>query len=382
MKLTNSPVPVPMSVYEKQIANCVGVYSKLPGVIAVCTMGSIAAPGYSDIDFVVFVDNKFEKQNAQILSHRQPGINQNLLIHAPVIIGPQSRSNMWQLLYMSNLDTLHGQIPNDFVCSPPNEELDRFFSLATLIDFNEARLQQYASAEGSGVLNHRHWSTILWSLTHSVGLLEKVSIQLSGKSMDLIEEIRDDRKRWVSSNTLAADGWFIDAFIRSKEVTKEIVLKAMKKEAQLLKLELDVDTIKKSAVFRQGNKTLRCLGEDAIAMTSFSVSFKGRNLPVSTEIIVPRSHSEHLLHYGFKPLRGTATLTTSGPYADFLSQRGQSARVFWQELALKKLAFSNGAYLGLPVLENGSLKYRGAAVIHRVLDALRNVKHGFVGDNA
>jgi len=357
----NPPVPVEFRQYELQIEKMLEKYSKIRGVDCICSMGSIKAPGYSDIDLVIFFNEEFDRKNAGEFHHRSPDLDQNLVLHAPVCIGPNYSSDVWRMLYMSNLTPLYGTVPSEFIGIPPDPVALEHFSLSVLIDFNVGRLMQYAACEDAGRINQRHWSTVLWSHTHSELLLNQAGIPLTAKSASILEEIRRDRERWLREGVPQNKPDFIDLFIRSKYLTIEILNATLKAEGNLLHSK----GVSRPSRVTRGNKTILFKDIDEFCPTCKSFRFRGRMLPVSHTLTAPLSYQKHMAAYRFLDERHVSP-PDDCEYLKFLKSRRVAAEQHGVFCSENNLSFSNGPYLGLPVVPQVGAKYKIAAVAHRL----------------
>jgi len=357
VKIYNPPSELPLQAYEQQVDLLVGRYMDLPGVVSVCTMGSVRAPGLSDIDFVIVIDDAFEKERAGELHHRAPDVDRRMVIHAPVVLHVSELPAAKYLLYMTNLQEVAGNIPVDLASLGQHSPL---LDLCILLDFNEGRLCQYANTISSGSLDQRHWATIFWSLTHSCDLLGRMEIPLSDESNQTVQEIRDMRKGWLEHAEIVGGETFVDMFWRSRKVTCETFRSALAFRALL-----DAGSVNGGGarVFRGPYKDIHCSG-DEIDHRATSLSLRGVKRTVSTVATYPQSYASHLAAYGFTPDHPVEVV--NGELTAFQQERRRAVEQHDRLMKRFHLDFSNGPYLGLPVVHRPELRYRAASLAHRV----------------
>jgi len=333
----------------------VGRYMDLPGVVSVCTMGSVRAPGLSDIDFVIVIDDSFEKERAGELHHRAPDVDTRMVIHAPVVLHVSELPAAKYLLYMTNLQEVAGKIPGALASLEQHSPL---LDVCILLDFSEARLCQYANVISTGSLDQRHWATVFWSLTHSCDIMDRMGIPLSTESDQIVQDIRKMRQRWLEHTEIAGGDSFVDMFWRSRKVTCEIFQSALAFRALL-----DAGNGGGPWVFRGPYKDIHCSGNE-IDHRATSLFLRGAKRTVSTVATYPQSYSSHLAAYGFKSDPPIEVVT--GDLTTFQRERRQAAEE--HDLLMKRfhLDFSNGPYLGLPVARRPELRYWAASLAHRV----------------
>jgi len=194
MKIDNYPVPIALSEYERAVGIYLDRVKAIPGVISVNTMGSVGAPGLSDIDILVVVNDDFPSGRSSELNIR--GIDNRLFLHGPVVIPHSMAKNLQYIIYASNINNIYGSslLPDFEALSP---EVIKALSICYLIDFTESRLMQYADVDAKQTINMRAWLTRLWSITHSASLLKKAGLSLSPNEESLLKEIKATRSQWL-----------------------------------------------------------------------------------------------------------------------------------------------------------------------------------------
>ena len=223
MHFTNEPAFVPYADYEQALAQYLHRVKDVPGVSSVYTMGSVGAPGLSDIDVIVVVKDDFKASLSQQLGTLK--IDSRLFIHGPVVVPESLSDNFQSIIYATGLDCLHGNDVLQRFSDVPIDEAT-VLRMVYLIDFMESRQIQYATAFALGTIDQRQWMARLWSLTHSEQLFVDVDLSLSEGQEALLESIRQLRKDWVDNGHFNPE-LFKSTFFKSVGISKELLLKAL-----------------------------------------------------------------------------------------------------------------------------------------------------------
>lgn len=225
MKLYNPPLPVDIEEYNRAIDSYLARAGKLSGVRSIYTMGSIKAPGLSDIDIIVVVENEFDPHLSVNLS--TSGIDKNLYIHGPVVVPESLTQDLQYLIYATGLTRLSGSDKLQEISDLDTDKLNTL-SLAYLVDFTESRLVQLSDVMYQQSVDQRGWMARLWSLTHSVNMMTQVGLIMSDKSQKVIAAIRDMRTAWLEDGEFDP-AKFNELLVDSVAVNKEIMRLALRK---------------------------------------------------------------------------------------------------------------------------------------------------------
>lgn len=206
-----------MAVYTAEIELYLARVKEISGVRSLYLMGSIGAPGLSDIDFVVVLDDGFNSADFSALSCS--GLNPSVVLHGPIVVPYSLRTKLQHIVYASNLRCIYGED-----CLQRWEDLDdfsaRMLAHCYIIDFLESRFSQYATV--SDEVDKRVWLTRIWSITHTAFLFEKyVGTGLDDKMRECLGRIRDTRSVWMTEQHVP-DELFIQAFDDSYELTRSL----------------------------------------------------------------------------------------------------------------------------------------------------------------
>lgn len=279
MRVFNKAIKVERSKYEEEIQKYVNNIKNISGVEAIYTMGSIGAPGLSDIDIIVKVADTFHPRKSKLLSITN--YDRNLFLHGPIVIPHHLSDKIQYLFYASNIINIYG---NDKI--QQFEELDpsrkKHLSFIYLIDFLESRFQQYEIAIHNKSINHRMWMTRIWSITHSYNLLQNANLDLSLKDKEILDDIINLRKSWLNGNPYS-DEEFINTFFASYELTKSlfnIALKFLYPEISEHKSDLNI-----------GNKYIK------FSRSSFDIKYKTKSIN-----ILKRRFYAHQIQYNIRYL--------------------------------------------------------------------------------
>lgn len=220
---SNRPVRVDRGAYHTAIQSYLARVTNVAGVRSVYTMGSIKAPGLSDIDMIVVVDDDFNSNNSHQLV--TSGIDERLFLHGPVVLPVAMISVLQYLIYASGLDRLYGhdELPE---FAELNAEVANTLRMAYAIDFLESRQVQYDRVLKSRRIDQRAWMTRLWSMTHSEKLLTDVGIEISDTDSQVLSRIKDLRRRWTESYQID-DKEFVEVFLLSMQTSRSLWLAAL-----------------------------------------------------------------------------------------------------------------------------------------------------------
>lgn len=199
MKIINPPEYIEKSVYQNAINKYLTQLEKIKDeVIAIYQMGSIGAPGLSDIDLIVVVKDDFKPENSFNLSTK--AIDDRLYLHDPIII-PKSICNYFPyIFYATNLNILYGVDCISKYSSQSKLEIESL-SLCYLIDIINMRLLQFSITKSMGVFDQRIWATRIWSVTHSYKIMKSLGLELPSDAEIMLDEILSFRKNWNEKHT-------------------------------------------------------------------------------------------------------------------------------------------------------------------------------------
>ena len=219
----NRPVAVELEEYDRAIRSYIAKVTSIPGVRSAYTMGSIKAPGLSDIDMILVVNDNFESGDSHRLS--TSGIDNRLFLHGPVVLPISMTPNLQYVIYATGLDRRHGED-----ALPAFEQLDaevaNTLRMAYAIDFLQSRQVQYERVLRSRRIDQRAWMTRLWSLTHSEALFDDAGVEIDDSDRHVLERVRNLREQWNEAHSID-DREFIEVFLLSMQTSRSLWLSAL-----------------------------------------------------------------------------------------------------------------------------------------------------------
>ncbi len=223
LKIINRPMAMALEEYDLALEQFISRASAVPGVYSIYTMGSVRAPGLSDLDVIVVVDDKFENKYSSALSTSD--IDDRIFLHGPVVIPFSLVSKLQYIVYAAGLTLVHGEelLPSIDLLS--DSEL-RPLRLAYLIDFQESRFWQFSEIQRTGIVDQRGWLTRLWSLTHSWDIAKELGLSLTQQCSETVESIKALRAQWMDDGSVP-DQQFIGALESGEKLLKELFFVAL-----------------------------------------------------------------------------------------------------------------------------------------------------------
>jgi hypothetical protein len=219
----NKPVPVELEEYDSAIRSYLAKVTSIPGVRSAFTMGSVKAPGLSDIDMIVIVDDDFNSSGSHRLS--TSGIDDRLFLHGPVVLPASMTSALQYVIYATGLNRLHGEddLPAFEQLHP---EVANTLRIAYAVDFLQSRQVQYERVLRSRRIDQRVWMTRLWSLTHSEALFDDAGVEISDSDRRVLDRVKDLREQWIESRCID-DREFLEVFLLSLQTSRSLWMAAL-----------------------------------------------------------------------------------------------------------------------------------------------------------
>ena len=342
MKIINPPKPIAKEAYDVALSQYVERAKQASNVRAILTMGSVGAPGLSDLDVIVVVDDEFQPEYAYHLA--TDNINKDIFIHGPIVIPISMVNDLQYIIYASNVTSIYGETLTINFDTLPAQDL-RLLRLAYLIDFTEGRLAQYQQVVDTGIVEQRPWMTRLWSITHSEHLCSQANITLSPQAQQVLGDIRSLRSSWIEESVVD-DTIFEKAFRQFGNINKEIFTHALHQlyEGETTVQPADVSIRDKRISFVphiEGCEHLRSL-----------IHIGNREL-AHYRILAHPKYAYHLRNYGLATIRGCDQFRNP-----ILNQRATLVKKHWVWLRQHcRDADSMNGHLGLrPYV--GSRTYR------------------------
>jgi hypothetical protein len=209
--MVNDTQPISIEVYEKVVNRYIAFVSAFPIVKAVYQIGSVGAPGVSDLDLVVVVENCYDPAQMNQLSVLQPqtdNLIKYLFIHDIYLYDRESFSNFHYTNYCDNLILLYGA-PQPIVKTDETEK--RALFLQIIFDFVSSRLAQFQQFLASRQLSVRGALVRLSSIRHSYKMLNDLGIE-DPQIHGFIEKVMDMRKEPQAIDEQEVATLFLESF--------------------------------------------------------------------------------------------------------------------------------------------------------------------------
>ncbi len=342
MKIFNEPEFIELTSYHNELKKYVNRAASTPGIISVLTMGSIKAPGLSDLDIICVVDDNFKRRYAHNFSIATA--DKRIVLHGPVIVPAKLFNNLQFIIYATNLKTIYGPDLIRSIKPTPEKEL-KCLALAYLLDFTESRFTQYAKSQTDNSLDKRSWLTRCWSYVHSKTLCDLADVPVSNDLLQFIQDMSTVRRNWING-TKCSDSDFLDLFYRSIKIGQQIFKSSCKKIINQQDIAINgLD----NKTYHVGNKKIICSAEYTALDVSIQSVKIGRFSWDYITTKAPLEYGIHLDKYGFFKSKSNRPESTEKLCSSVLKKRKQLALEQARFLSVKKLKFSMGAYLGLPL---------------------------------
>jgi predicted nucleotidyltransferase len=110
LKLMHLPFYRTIQEYQAALDRYLEQISRINSVKAVYQFGSIKAPGLSDIDLAVIVDEKISPEEISKLSISNLSVDdQEIFLHDPLVFTKQTSNILFEFLYVNNLIQIYGE---------------------------------------------------------------------------------------------------------------------------------------------------------------------------------------------------------------------------------------------------------------------------------
>lgn len=357
MRIANPPTRLTDENYERETERYAELLNGVTGVEAVGTVGSVGTPGYSDIDYIVLVNEEFRRSDASKLFHRHKDRDRRIVLHAPLITSRELYPAMFHFLVFDKPIPLFG----DWSHSEAGEYLSTLESnrIANLIDFAEARVNQYFTQELQGVVDQRHAVTAMWSATHTARICSEVGVNLSSRSQTTIAALHQQREDWRNGRTQSAND-FLSLRREVHAFNVEVFLSALALELRLIGATEPGNDQASVFRFSAGSKQVLCSTQTTEPSASVRVvRVRGLRYVYSTTVRAPIELAVHLNGYGFLARNSHQTWLAGSPSLAGLLERRAFAQAYYEFLGPKGLSSANGPYVVLPPAKASSVKHRG-----------------------
>jgi|TARA_B110000438_G_scaffold92543_1_gene92153 hypothetical protein len=341
MKIINQPQFLSKEAYDDELDLYLQNAEGSEGLVSILTMGSVGAPGLSDLDLICVVKEGVKAKTVHGLDIPGDAQERGILLHGPIVIPKLLFPDLHYIFPVSNLIDCSGESLLQNI-SPVSEEEEKSLALAYLVDFTLSRLLQHSVVKTKKVIDKRGWLTRLWSLTHSEELCKKAGIDLQPNWKVLLQDIRQTRDDWNSGKS-CDDQKFLNMYKRLELVHQQLFTVALEAESKILgknNSENNLKFLKSSRnIICQSIATPKVLNHGTLLSSVLKINYQ--------TVHAPSQYAVRLAHYGFQgPERIELSATFHG---QVLQKRASLVRKYNQFLENSGITFSLQGNLGLPV---------------------------------
>ena len=343
MRIVNQPRFLPVGAYDDELEHYLQRVNGVRGLLSVMTMGSVGAPGLSDLDIICVVEEQVRAKEMPGLDISARARERGIFIHGPIVVPESLVGELNYIFPISSLQDRWGEPLAQRVKSPAEEE-QTALALVYLVDFTFSRLLQHSIVKTSRVLDKRGWLTRLWSLTHSEKLCNSAGIVLQPHWIQLLRDIRSVRDRWNSGDD-CSDRQFLNLYRRLEIVHRQLLLETLKGEALQLEIRKPDGPVK----FRKGFRHIICRKEVGVPQVIHHPTGLWNSVTKINyhTIHAPPEYALRLAHYGFSTPE-TEHLS-NGVHGEILKKRARLVKEHVSFLNRSGIMFSLRGNLGLPV---------------------------------
>ena len=210
-KVVNDIQSIPPKVYKEVVDRYVGYVSAFPFVKAVYQIGSVSAPGISDLDLVVVVENCYDPlrmNQLSVLQSQTDPLLKYLFIHDIYLYDRDSFGNLHYTVYCNDLVHLYGA-PQPIVQLDEAEK--EALCLQIIFDFVSSRLAQFQQLLANPQLSARGAVVRLSSIRHSYKMLNDLGIE-DLQTQRFIDKLMAMRKEPEIINEQELAALFLESF--------------------------------------------------------------------------------------------------------------------------------------------------------------------------
>ena len=147
-------------------------YSKFPDVLAIYEYGGVRAPGFSDLDVILVLQDNPKELTGERLQGEFPAEVRYFIGGASKVMDGWTFRKIKMLHHVPNLTRLYGI---DLEVEEIPEDLEPWNRLGNVIDFLPTRLLYYFRILLSKVIPVRNVTGVLHSLFYSIKLIEEIA---------------------------------------------------------------------------------------------------------------------------------------------------------------------------------------------------------------
>lgn len=196
-KFYNEPRKCIPKDYEDTISEYVSRVSRIPDVHAIYQIGSITAPGISDIDLLVVLNDKLTFSSPKEYLPHDSSKGCYLFIHPPILVPISLIKNICMIYPIFDIKKIYGE--NFEISAPQRDKLSPTIS-AILNDFIILFYPvEFISVLVSGKGDVRHLLLRLNGVKHSISLYKTLRVgEIPPEWDSFIEETTELRQNWFT----------------------------------------------------------------------------------------------------------------------------------------------------------------------------------------
>ena len=193
-RITGSVSRISLDCYERIIANYVSRVSQLEQVLSIIQIGSFTAPGLSDIDLIVVLDDGDEQPRWEEISLKHISkdiIGSEVIAHDVFVINKSIADKIEAYFYVDAQKTLYG----DSLGGKMSNSLSLELSNLLAIDYAVFSLESIFHLMRSREVHIRQFTLLISTMRHSLALAAKhylISIDEMSDNIERIERFRQD----------------------------------------------------------------------------------------------------------------------------------------------------------------------------------------------
>jgi len=196
MQFHSYPEYISFKEYQKNVEAYSNHLKNLKDVLGLFSMGSISAPGLSDIDLIVVVDNTIS--HAPALSPFDLNLDRRLFTHEVFILNLNLVNHFNYIFYPTNIKPIF--VKNGFRISFPSLlSMSKELKLIYLIELSKMRLDQLCAISRLRHCNVRKLITRVSSIIHSLNIAGELSIKISDNVYAHRDFILSLRNNWTKN---------------------------------------------------------------------------------------------------------------------------------------------------------------------------------------
>ncbi|WP_200285033.1 hypothetical protein [Rhabdochromatium marinum] len=349
VKIINPPARLKKEEYSEALNQYLNRFQNASGIKALATMGSVKAPGLSDLDVIVVVNDDILPLSAKKLSTK--GINDSIFLHGPIVIPESLVSELQWIIYATNIQVIWGSASFPKF-SDLKYKYQSFLAGCYLVDFCESRMLQFSAMRTSGIANKREWLTRIWSVTHSIDIaIEFLGYQADENAAYLFDLVKAPRINWLNGEEVS-DKQFIESLDAAEKLNEILFIAGL---GFLYKKEVEKIT---DNLFLPPKKFIFSDNIDYIRYTAKTIRFLKKNITIWS-CVQDKRYFKHICDYRkFQDSNSCLDAKKESIQKYVMCKRAKTIGKHWKWIRkyAKKIGTMSG-YLGYSNHDPISLKY-------------------------